>query len=47
MTVTDYDDGNDGKAVSSGVGRVMTAVHSGKRQVQLPIDHFKRLLVEA
>jgi hypothetical protein len=46
-TATNHDGGNDEKADDSGVGHVATAARSGKRQAQLPMDHFERLFVEA
>jgi hypothetical protein len=43
----DHNDGNNEEAGSSGMGHVATTACSGKHQVHLPIDHFKRLLEEA
>jgi hypothetical protein len=47
MITTDYGDSNNGKAGKSGMGRVMTVVHSNKHKAWPPTDNFKRLLEEA
>jgi hypothetical protein len=47
MTMTDHNDGNNGKASGSDVGRVATVEHSNKRQERPPTYHFKRLLEES
>jgi hypothetical protein len=44
---TDHDDSNEGMVGSSSVWRVTSAVHSDKRQVRPPMDHSKKLLMEA
>jgi hypothetical protein len=46
MTMTDYDDDNNGKAGGFGMERITTATHNDMRSAWLPTDHFIRLLVE-
>jgi hypothetical protein len=45
--MADYDDGNNGKVGGSGMGRIMTTMHSDKCQAWPPTDNFKRLIEEA
>jgi hypothetical protein len=47
VTTTDCDNANDGEVGGSDVRCISTAAHGDKRQVSLPMDHFKRFLEEA
>jgi hypothetical protein len=44
---TSHDDGRDWEAGGSDMGCFSTTVHSNRRLVRSPTDHFKRLLDEA